>query len=160
MQLSNDVKTTPRETSVGRSASSAAAPEGRPSRAPRAGGAGPAPSPPSAHTATRVALHEGGLPAARACADRPALPHPARRWNRGWSRPKAPCGEGQRRCWRSRRASRSVHFAFVCSRRVPCLPVKTVREGKMELFIASFLFIIYDPNCFSSGFEVITVLMR
>lgn len=58
------------------------------------------------------------------------------------------------------RASRSVHFAFVCSHRVPCLAVKTVREGKMELFIASFLFIIYDPNCFSSGFEVITVLMR
>lgn len=158
MQLSNDVKTTPRETSVGRSASSAAAPEGRPSRAPRAGGAGPAPSPRTHRHTGRAS--RGGLPAARACADRPALPQPARRWNRGWSRPKAPCGEGQRRCWRSHRASRSVHFAFVCSRRVPCLAVKMVREGKMKLFIASFLFIIYDPNCFSSGFEVITVLMR
>lgn len=58
--------------------------------------------------------------------------------------------------------SKFIYFAFIWSHCIPlCYGKKKNGLGReMKSFILLFPFTIYDPSCFSDGFEVLKILVE
>lgn len=56
--------------------------------------------------------------------------------------------------------SKLIYFAFIFNYHIPLCYSKNGLGKEMKSFILLFPFIMYDPICFSGGFEVLMVLVE